>query len=101
MSQTPQQPYLKVLEDLRAQIDRGSLSAGDKYPSISELVTRYGVAPTTARRALTKLRDVGLAESRHGIGWFVTVPPPPAPSVEDRLTALEAEVRRLRERISA
>ncbi|MEU4286360.1 MULTISPECIES: winged helix-turn-helix domain-containing protein [Nocardiopsis] len=101
MSGTPEQPYMKVLQALRSDIDSGDLSPGEKYPSISELVKTHGVAPTTARRALTKLKEQGRAESRHGVGWFVTTPPPEGPSLEDRVAALEDQVRELTARLNS
>ncbi|MBB6122207.1 GntR family transcriptional regulator [Nocardiopsis algeriensis] len=101
MANTPEQPYLKVLNALRSAVDSGSLSPGDKYPSINELVKEHGVAPTTARRALTKLQEAGIAEPRHGIGWFVTVPPPPQATLEERVASLEVEVRELREQLDS
>lgn len=101
---TPEQPYLKVLTALRAQVETGEIAPGERYPSISDLVTEHGVAPTTARRALTKLKEAGLAESRHGVGWFATAPPPPAPSIDEQVQQLQerlTHVEQLVEQLSA
>jgi Bacterial regulatory proteins, gntR family len=48
-------PYRQVAADLRAQIERGELTA--TVPSITTLMQTYGVARNTARKALLMLAD--------------------------------------------
>ncbi|MFI6579357.1 GntR family transcriptional regulator [Nocardiopsis sp. NPDC050513] len=105
---TPQQPYMRVLQDLREELSAGRLRPGDRYPSINTLARNHDVATVTARRALEKLRDEGRAASQQGVGWFVTDPSSAEPTVEDRLQELtdrlahlEDEVAALRRRASA
>lgn len=48
------------------------LAPGDRLPSIGSLAQEYDLAPVTVRKAITRLRDEGLIESRVGWGTFVT-----------------------------
>ncbi|MGH3937556.1 MAG: GntR family transcriptional regulator [Pseudonocardiaceae bacterium] len=64
-------PYRQIAAALREAIKLGRLAAGDRLPSESELVERYGVARMTARQAIQELRTEGLVVSEHGRGVFV------------------------------
>lgn len=44
---------------------------GDRLPGENDLMATHGVARMTARRALSVLRDEGVAEARKGAGVFV------------------------------
>ncbi len=48
---------------------------GDKFPSERELARRFGVSRPTASRAIARLMDEGLLESRRGAGRYVLRPP--------------------------
>lgn len=66
-----QPPYLVIAGDLRGKIERGEVRPGDALPSITALSQEYGVAKTTAQKALAVLKDEGLA---HGVpGWGTLV----------------------------
>ena len=56
---------------LREQIERGELAPGRRLPSIADLVQTYGIARTTAAKALRVLIDDGLAEVSPGMGTYV------------------------------
>lgn len=64
-------PYRQIAAALREAIKLGRLAPGDRLPSESELVDRYGVARMTARQAIQELRTEGLVVSEHGRGVFV------------------------------
>jgi GntR family transcriptional regulator len=68
-------PYRQIAAALRAAIAAGQLVAGDRLPSESELVERYGVARMTARQAIQELRTEGLVVAEHGRGVFVRSAP--------------------------
>jgi GntR family transcriptional regulator len=73
--------YLRVLEDLRAQIRQGVLAPGARVPSRAAIMTRYAVGETAAKHALAVLAAEGLIEPRPGSGSYVRQPaasPPPA-----------------------
>jgi GntR family transcriptional regulator len=67
--------YLRVLEDLRAQIREGTLAPGARVPSRAAIMTRYGVGETAAKHALAVLATEGLIEPRPGSGSYVRPPP--------------------------
>jgi GntR family transcriptional regulator, transcriptional repressor for pyruvate dehydrogenase complex len=57
-----------VADQLRQQIVRGELTAGDRLPPEDELTVRYGIARTTLREALRVLESQGLLQIRRGRG---------------------------------
>ena len=69
---SPVPPYRQVAGILRGQIERGELPPGRRLPSIADLVQEYGIARTTAGKALRLLVDEGLAEVSQGMGTYVT-----------------------------
>jgi DNA-binding GntR family transcriptional regulator len=64
-------PYLRIAADLRARIESGEFRPGDALPSITRLSQEYGVAKTTAQKALQVLKDEGLARGVQGWGTIV------------------------------
>jgi DNA-binding GntR family transcriptional regulator len=65
-------PYRQVASILRARIESGELAPRQRLPSIAGLVQEYGIARTTAAKALRVLVDEGLAEVVQGWGTYVT-----------------------------
>ncbi|WP_393916759.1 GntR family transcriptional regulator [Halostreptopolyspora alba] len=99
--QQPHQPYRRVMTALLADIESGRLGPGDQLPSTRELAEQYGVASMTVRNALKHLQQQGHVQPTHGVGWFVTEPPPSGQDLEDRVATLEREVQELRTRIES
>ena len=64
-------PYRQLAAILRDQIASGELAPGAAVPSVKRLRQEYGVAETTARKAVAVLRDEGLVETVMGWGSFV------------------------------
>ncbi len=62
---------LALVDSLISQIRSESYPPGEKLPSETELIARYGVSRTVVREALSKLQAMGLVETRHGVGTFV------------------------------
>jgi GntR family transcriptional regulator len=69
--ESPVAPYRQVAAFLRARIESGELAQGRRLPSIATLVQEYGIARTTAAKALRVLIDDGLAEVSPGMGTYV------------------------------
>jgi DNA-binding GntR family transcriptional regulator len=69
---SPVPPYRQVAAILRGQIESGELPPGRRLPSIADLVQEYGIARTTAGKALRLLVDEGVAEISPGMGTYVT-----------------------------
>lgn len=66
-------PMYQVLKaDLEKEIQLGNLKPGQLVPSESELIARYRVSSTTARRCLDELENAGLLERKRGKGTFVS-----------------------------
>ncbi|HEV2375891.1 MAG TPA: GntR family transcriptional regulator [Streptosporangiaceae bacterium] len=76
--------YLRVLDDLRAQIRDGVLGPGERVPSRNGVMARYGVGETAAKHALAVLAAEGLIETRAGSGSYVRGTPPVGHLEHDR-----------------
>lgn len=61
----------QVAEALSAEIRSGRLGAGDRLPTEAELVAQFGVSRTVVREAMSRLKSLGLVDSRQGSGVFV------------------------------
>lgn len=64
--------YQQMVRSLRESIRQGELSPGSMAPSESELIARFRVSSTTARRALNELAQEGLVRRVQGKGSFIT-----------------------------
>ena len=62
---------MRVADSIAGKISTGTLKPGDKLPSEDDTAAEYGVAYSTARRAMRELRDRGLIETVWGKGTFV------------------------------
>lgn len=75
----PQQPrkvtWRQIRDDLRADITNRVIGPGQQLPSVSTLMTRYGVARQTVQNAFDALAVEGLIYTRTGAGVFVRIPP--------------------------
>ncbi|MBW2273895.1 MAG: PLP-dependent aminotransferase family protein [Deltaproteobacteria bacterium] len=63
--------YRRIAEDIRGQVERGSLGAGDRLPTIRALASELGVNRDTISLAYEALAAEGLVESVVGRGTFV------------------------------
>jgi DNA-binding GntR family transcriptional regulator len=119
---TPGARYLHIAADLRNQIADGTFPVGERLPSTAELMRRYGASNTAVRAAIKELTIEGLVVGQQGRGVFVQDRPGQAGQsaefaavsaqiealrealedatrrLDDRLTDVEAEVRKLRAR---
>jgi DNA-binding GntR family transcriptional regulator len=76
----PHAPYMLIVYVLAEKIKSGELKPGDRVPSVTELVKTYDVSHSTARRALAKLKEMGLTDTVPGYATFVRLPDQGAPS---------------------
>ena len=65
-------PHRQIADWVLAQIESGDLRPGQPVPSEKELTDLFGVARTTARRAISSLRDAGAIRTVPGRGSYVT-----------------------------
>ncbi|GAB2831438.1 GntR family transcriptional regulator [Streptomyces sp. NPDC054796] len=63
--------YQRIADDLRRQIDEGTLTVGARIPSRSELKRSYEASDQTVDRAVRVLKAAGYAEGQFGRGVFV------------------------------
>src|SRR5436853_6979 len=64
----------KVEANLVDLLQRRKLRVGDSIPKETELAESLGVSRTVVREALTRLKMMGLLESRKKKGAFITTP---------------------------
>ena len=87
--------YRQLVEQVRWYLASGSLTAGDKLPSIRALARSLGVNPSTVVRSYGELEHLGVIERRQGLGVFVTAAAVEA-SERERAAGVEALTRRAR-----
>lgn len=63
--------YYQLKQNVLAEIERGVYHAGDRLPSETEMIQRYGVSRITVRQALSELESEGVVVRKHGKGTFV------------------------------
>jgi GntR family transcriptional regulator len=63
--------YFRISRDIIAQIQRRRLAPGSQVPSENEIIDRYGVSNTTARKALQEIERAGWATRIKGKGTYV------------------------------
>lgn len=92
----------ELVEQLSAEIHKGSLISGQKLPTEAAIMERFGVSRTVVREAISKLQASGLVETRHGIGTFVLPPTdsPPFRVNPSQLSTLHDVIALLELRIS-
>ncbi|MDR7380066.1 GntR family transcriptional repressor for pyruvate dehydrogenase complex [Rhodoferax ferrireducens] len=61
----------QLADALAVSIREGQLPVGQRLPTEGMLVERFGVSRTVVREALSRLKMLGLIESRQGSGAFV------------------------------
>jgi GntR family transcriptional regulator len=76
--------YRQIADNLREQINVGTLRPGDQLPTEPQLATAYGASRSTIRLAVGMLTTNGLVETRQGMGTFVRQPAAPVAVVLTR-----------------
>ncbi|MBQ6313037.1 MAG: winged helix-turn-helix transcriptional regulator, partial [Lachnospiraceae bacterium] len=74
----------RVIKHVHEMILGGELSKGDMLPSENELSAICDVSRVTTRKALAMLADMGLIETRRGVGSFVVVDSIPGENARER-----------------
>jgi len=77
--------YEHLADELVHAIDRGSLRAGDRLPSVRRLAQERSVSVSTVLEAYLQLENAGLIEVRPKSGHFVRRRAAPAPASEPRV----------------
>jgi GntR family transcriptional regulator len=82
-------PYRQLVDQVRQAVSLGLLRAGDRLPSVREVVTQVTINPNTVHRAYRDLEHEGVVEGRPGLGTFVIASSPSVLSPEDRARLLD------------
>lgn len=61
------QAYTAIVEQIR----EGELAAGDRVPTVHELMQTFGMSNTVAQKVHRALREAGLVETEPGTGSYV------------------------------
>ncbi|MCG3044016.1 winged helix-turn-helix domain-containing protein [Streptomyces sp. S1A] len=61
----------QVAATIEARIANGTYPPGSRVPGIVELSAEFGIAASTAQKALAYLRTTGLVRTEVGLGTFV------------------------------
>ncbi|MDH6591918.1 GntR family transcriptional repressor for pyruvate dehydrogenase complex [Variovorax sp. TBS-050B] len=61
----------QVADALAAEVRSGRLSEGDRLPTETALAEQFGVSRTVVREAVSRLKSLGLLDSRQGSGVYV------------------------------
>ena len=86
-------PYRQIVDQVAQAIRIGSLRAGDRLPSVREVVSQITINPNTVHRAYRELEMMGLLAGRAGLGTFVSDEASPLTTPRQH-AALESELRR-------
>jgi DNA-binding FadR family transcriptional regulator len=66
--------YQAVADDLRQQIESGTLAPGKALPSASALMKTYSVSSTVIKNAMHELRSSGYVIGQQGKGVYARLP---------------------------
>ena len=70
--QSPVAPYEQVREQVRQQVDEGTLAPGTRLPPVRALAAELGLAANTVARAYRELEGLGVIETRGRAGSVVS-----------------------------
>src|SRR6202041_893240 len=64
--------YRQIIDQVRAGIGAGTLSAGDQLPTVRQLAVDLAINPNTVLRAYRELELGGSLETHQGTGTFIS-----------------------------
>ncbi|MFF0742489.1 FadR/GntR family transcriptional regulator [Streptomyces sp. NPDC004111] len=62
----------RAIEAIKSMITGGQLTSGQRLPTERDLAVRLGISRSSMREAIRALTVLGILESRHGSGVYVT-----------------------------
>lgn len=83
--------YTQLIVQIEELLVSGTLSPGQRLPSVRDLAAEAGVNPNTMQRALTELERRGLLYSQRTTGRFVTEDGDMIKSLQERLALAEIQ----------
>jgi GntR family transcriptional regulator len=64
--------YRQLIDQVRAGVASGSLTAGDQLPTVRQLAVDLEINPNTVMRAYRELELGGMLETHQGTGTFIS-----------------------------
>lgn len=64
--------YRQVIDQVRAGVAAGTLTAGDQLPTVRQLAVDLAINPNTVLRAYRELELGGMLETHQGTGTFIS-----------------------------
>ena len=64
--------YVQLVQQIKHALEIGILQTGDQLPTVRQLASELTIAPNTIVKAYDELANMGLIESRQGVGTTVT-----------------------------
>jgi len=64
--------YRQIIDQVRAGMAAGTLSAGDQLPTVRQLAVDLAINPNTVLRAYRELELGGVLETHQGTGTFIS-----------------------------
>lgn len=66
--------YIRIADEIAADVRAGKLKAGDKLPSISQLAAMHKVSESTVKQVYVRLEALRVIWRHQGKGVFVNNP---------------------------
>jgi GntR family transcriptional regulator len=85
--------YVQLVQQVRQALLFGMLKAGDRLPTVKEVVAQVAINPNTVLRAYRDLEHDGIVVSRPGLGTFVSATPPTS-MARDQYRSVRADLER-------
>jgi GntR family transcriptional regulator len=88
--------YVQLVQQIRHALEVGILQPGESLPTVRQLAAELTIAPNTIVKAYSELENLGLIESRPGVGTTVSADLNgrlPAQQREDVLERLRSVIR--------
>jgi GntR family transcriptional regulator len=63
--------YVQLMEQVKHALEVGVLQPGEQLPTVRQLASELTIAPNTIVKAYDELADLGLIESKPGVGTLV------------------------------
>lgn len=64
-------PYMQLVQQVKQAMRLGLLTAGDRLPTVREVVAKIPINPNTVFKAYRELERESLVQSRPGVGTFI------------------------------
>ena len=66
--------YIRIADEITAEVRGGKLKAGDKLPPITALAAKHKVSPSTVKQTYVRLEALRVIWRHQGKGIFVNDP---------------------------